>query len=228
MMQFDGKPFDLLWKRPIKYLDEPNLRGSGFSAVARVTAAQWPEFGDGEALYIKKQAQFYCRPAWNSFRATPTLRREVLFLQRARQAGVRTPRILGYGDIADGRVMLLLAAIPDVVDLDVQLTAHPAARATIIGNVAAQLVALHRAGINHGAIYPKHLLVGPAPDYDVTLIDYEKCRELPAALAARTDLMRFLRRSPFLTAADHSILGAAYRASGILGMAALLPAALRG
>ena len=228
MIQFDGKPFDKLWKRPIEYVDKPNFRGGGFSAVARVTTAQWPEFGDGGYFYVKKQAQYYCRPSWNSFRATPTLRREVLFLQRARQAGVATPRILGYGDIADGRVMLMLSALPDVQDLDVRIAAHPAARATIVGNVAALLIRLHKGGICHGAIFPKHLLVGPAPDFDITLIDYEKARELPAALAARSDLSRFLRRAPFFTDDDRKIIAAAYLGAGITAMRLLLPAALRG
>lgn len=229
MIEFDGKPFDLLWKRPIKYLDEPNLRGSGFSAVARVSAADWPEFGSGEDMYIKKQADFYCRPSWNSFRATPTFRREVLFLQRARQAGVNTARILGYGDIADGRVMLILAALPDVADLETQLTAYPGARATIISNVAETLVTLHRACISHGAVYPKHLLIGQAPDFKVTLIDFEKAREMPsAALAARGDLLRFVRRAQFLTAHDKRIIRDAYLGARFFAMRTLLPAALRG
>ena len=158
-MHLNALNFDALWHCNARLLDEPNHRGGGISTVGVADTAQWPEFATNAHLFIKRQQAFFCRPAWNAFRRTPTLRREVRFIERARAVGVAVPRVVHYAESSADRALLLLEEIDATVDLERALAAATESdRAAILRNVSAMLARLHGARILHGAVYPKHVL----------------------------------------------------------------------
>lgn len=204
--------FESIWSEEIVQLDPPNRRGKGTSCVGIVEAGEWPEFGPHLRLYVKRQQAFFCRPAWNAFRSTPTLRREVRYLQRARVLGVSVPTIVRYEESSNDRAVLILEAVTGVTDLE-QATEGTAEskRSMIYENVGKTLAKLHCARVLHGAVYPKHVLIETAAAHRVWLIDFEKARNVPSRItAARRDIARLLRHAPFMTDGDLAALTSAY------------------
>ena len=199
--------FELLWNLPARSLDAPNRRGAGTSSVAVVDAAAWPLGATSGRVFLKRQRAFFCRPAWNAFRRTPTLRREVRFLARARAIGVDAPAVAYYGEVGD-RAILAVHEVAGAVDFERALAdAHGDTRDEIVRSVGATLARLHAARIVHGALYPKHILVGTADARRVALIDFEKGRlALTAARASARDLDRLARHAPFLSERDWRLL----------------------
>ena len=199
--------FELLWNLPARSLEVPNRRGAGTSSVAVVDAGAWPLGATSGRVFLKRQRAFFCRPAWNAFRRTPTARREVRFLARARAIGVDAPTVAYYGEVGD-RAILAVDEISGAVDFERVLAgASGETRDAIIRSVGAALATLHAARIVHGALYPKHILVGAGDPRRVALIDFEKGRvALTAARASARDLDRLARHAPFLSAHDWSLL----------------------
>jgi hypothetical protein len=213
-MSGDAVDFESIWNRQVIVLDPPNRRGAGTSSAGIVEAGEWPELGPHGRLYVKRQQAFFCRPGWNAFRSTPTLRREVRYLERARGLGVSVPTVVRYAEGSGGRAVLLLAEIPGVTNLQqaIEGAADPA-RALIFENTGKMLVKLHCARVLHGAVYPKHVLVETAAPHRVWLIDFEKARDVVSRFrAAERDLDRLFRHSPFMTDADIVSLLSAYDA----------------
>ena len=211
-MRVGSVDFESLWARPISPLEQPNRRGEGTSLVGVVERGEWSEVGSHRRLYVKRQQAFYCRPMWNAFRRTPTLRREVRFIERARSLGVGAPTVVHYGEGSAGRALLVLEEVVGVVDLQRAVVgASDTDRRTVFENIGKMLAKLHSARIRHGAIYPKHLLVEVAAPHRVWLIDFEKARRVMSpSRAAERDLDRLLRHAPFMTDADLEALLAGY------------------
>jgi tRNA A-37 threonylcarbamoyl transferase component Bud32 len=203
--------FESLWNRDLAPLEPPNRRGDGFSVVCVVEAAAWPELGAHGRLYVKRQQAFFCRPAWNAFRRTPTLRRELRFIARARALGIAAPIVVRYEEGSGDRAVLVLGEIPCAQDLEHALASASAAdRSDTLKNVGEMLAKLHCARVLHGAVYPKHVLITRAAPY-TWLIDFEKARRvLSRSSAAERDLMRLLRHAPFITHDDLDVLLKAY------------------
>lgn len=182
-------------------------RGRGTSEVFLEYAQHWGA-GSGR-VYVKRQHAYSCRPPWRLFLKTPTLHRECRALNRCRRIGINVPHVVAYRE-EGGYAQLVLEAIDDALPLDHALNEPDADRATIVGNVASVIGRLHSAGWAHGALYPDHILVGPAPDYEVTLIDLEKARQ--TRLKRRDDLNRFLRYTTMMRSREVHIFRRHYRA----------------
>src|SRR5262249_24564748 len=145
-------------------------------------------------------------------RRTPTLRRERRFLDRARATGVAVPNIAYNGEGSADRAILAVEEVAGAIDLERALAASDAAlRTLILERVGDALAALRAARIVHGALYPKHVLVGVEAPYRVTLIDFEKGHTaIDVRRAARRELDRLARHAPFLTSADWAVLRQRY------------------
>ncbi len=210
-IDFEALQFDDLWSRDLHTFEEPNRRGSGMSTVGIVEPGEWPELGSTGRAYVKRQQAFFCRPPWNAFRRTPTLRRELRYLDAARALGVSVPDVAYYAEAPNDRALLVVRAIEGVVELGerVALLDVPARR-DVFESVGKMLVKLHSARIMHGAIYPKHVLV-EAGSSRVWLIDFEKARRVVSrSSAAGRDIARLVRHAPFMTGIDLEALTAAY------------------
>ncbi len=95
-MQAGAVDFEAIWSRQIASVELPNRRGAGTSCVGIVEAGDWPQLCAGRRVYVKRQQRFFCRPVWNGFRPTPTLRREIRFLEQARALGIPVPSVVRY------------------------------------------------------------------------------------------------------------------------------------
>jgi tRNA A-37 threonylcarbamoyl transferase component Bud32 len=158
----------------------------------------WVEFEcdlAGAGLFVKRQRNYLCRPLWSLGRAVPTVRRELRALKALAARGIAVPEILGY-DERDGICELRLAAVENASPFDEALRRNPNDAHSIAGNVAGVVARLHALGWNHGALYPKHVLVQGPPDYRVTLIDLEKASR---SWWHASDLDRLLRYTEFPT-----------------------------
>ncbi len=203
--------FESWWSRDVQLLDAPNRRGNGTSSVGVVDARDWPRFGPEGRLYLKRQQAFFCRPPWNTFRRTPTLRREVRFIRRARELGINVPDILSYAEASGDRAMLLLREVDHAIDLEHAVRLAGSEREGLFENLGKMLTKLHSARILHGAIYPKHVLVEVAAPKRLWLIDFEKARDVVSrSSAAQRDIARLRRHSPFMTNADLEALVSSY------------------
>ena len=211
--------FDSLWRRDLHWLDEPNRRGKGTSRVGLADAGAWPELGTTGRVYVKRQQAFFCRPAWNAFRRTPTLRREARFIAQARVLGVNVPEVVLYQEGSDDRALLVLREIDGAVDLEQSLLSlDMRERLDLFKNIGKTLAKLHSARIMHGAVYPKHVLVEVGSPR-VWLIDLEKARRVPFRSSAATrDIARLVRHAPFMTDADLDALVSAYDARAFPGL----------
>ena len=205
--------FEALWNREVYVIDEANRRGDGTSAVGVADSGNWPDLGTAGRVYVKRQQAFFCRPPWNGFRRTPTLRRELRFIEAARALGVRVPDVALYREGSNDRALLVLQEIEGALDLDKSVASlDEVEREELFKNVGKTLARLHSGQIMHGAIYPKHLLVEGTTSR-VWMIDFEKARRVAfRSRAATRDIARLVRHAPFMTGDDLEALVSAYDA----------------
>ena len=211
----DASVFDAWWERPLVWVDEPNRRRGGMSRTGVANSCDWPELATTGRIYVKRQEAFYCRPVWNAFRRTPTLRREHRFLLYCAANGIAVPRVLGYAERGD-RSLLILAAIEHTQELGRALEERATEREEILDHTLNLLKRLHHARVRHGALHPKHLLVDERR-LDVWLIDLEKARRATTRRrAAEPDLAQFFRHAPFLTQAERTRFRDAYVSADLI------------
>ena len=195
----------------MRIIDEANRRGDGTSTVGVADPGGWPDLDVAGRVYVKRQQAFFCRPPWNAFRRTPTLRRELRFLEAARALGVNVPDVALYREGSNDRALLVLREIEGALDLEKGVASlDPTDRNELFKNVGKTLAKLHSRRIMHGAVYPKHVLV-EASTARVWMIDFEKSRRVASpSRAATRDIARLLRHAPFMTDADLEALVSAY------------------
>lgn len=181
-------------------------RGRGSSEVFLEDARHWGA-GTGH-VYVKRQHDYSCRPPWRLFLKTPTLHRECRALNRCRRIGIDVPQVVAYREEGE-YAQLVLKEIDDALPLDRALSEPDSDRVTIVGNVASVIGRLHSAGWVHGALYPDHILVGPGPHYQVTLIDLEKARQ--SRLKRSDDVNRLLRYTTALDSREVNVFRNHYK-----------------
>ncbi|MCH2558561.1 lipopolysaccharide kinase InaA family protein [Alloalcanivorax sp. C16-2] len=209
--------FDDWWRLPADWVEPPNFRRGGWSAVSRLTLPG--PTGEAETLYVKRQvAQFRRTPATGG-RLRPTYFHEF-------QALSWSPTLpvvdwVCYAERGD-QAILVTRAPRGFVPLSVLAGRMPGAHlACALVSVGAALAVLHRRRLQHGACYPDHILVDPIT-LRVRLLDLERWRRrLTVAAAARSDLDQLLRRAPFLDQAGRDSL---LRTAGLYAPGLKLPA----
>lgn len=183
-------PFRLWWSLPGEYVESPNTRRGGWSGVVR---AQW----DGAPCYIKRQRNHLCRTAAHPL-GWPTASREHFYLERVRALGIPVPEVL-YHDTrrtAEGvDAVLATRALAGFVPLSCQSALTPIRRSRLAQRLGRLLGLLHRARLQHGCLYDKHIMVrwhGDTPD--IALLDLEKMRRRLTRRSAAEHDLRQLRR----------------------------------
>lgn len=152
---------------------QANERGGGRSWVYRTTD---PDVTRGRCAtaYVKEQKGYCCRALWTLGRRVPTLLREYRALRALTQIGLPVPQVLEFDRHGD-EARLVIAGVEGALSLSDALRRFPDQAEDILRRVARVVRQLHQSGWNHGALYPDHILIGPAPHHAVTLIDMEKC-----------------------------------------------------
>lgn len=203
---------EALWTWPGRAVEPPNRGRGGLSEVLRIELP-------GAIAYLKRQRGHRTRSWRAPLRGEPTLSRERRMLRAAGRAGVGTPVVVHFhaGPGRERPALLLTLALDGYAPPDPSLSAL--ARRAQLRAVAAALRALHGARIQHGALYPKHVLLAPTIDgYDVRLIDFEKARRRAwRRAAARRDLDSLSRHAAGYSRTDRLRFLLAYRGEQRLG-----------
>jgi tRNA A-37 threonylcarbamoyl transferase component Bud32 len=164
-----------------QFLALPGLIVSGHSDrhVARVT------LGHGRqaiCAYLKREhlvrwhdriVSYFDGWGWSS-----RCLREQRTLQAVAAAGIECPQWLAVGEDDHGRAFLLLAEMPDSVDLRLYLRDRrptAAARYHFARHLGTAVGRLHAAGFTHCELYAKHVLVDPL-DQSIAFIDWQRTR----------------------------------------------------
>lgn len=200
--------FDYWWTLPGHWVEAPNERRNGWSGVIRTRSSE-------HGCYIKRQRNHLCRTPTHPL-GWPTASREAYFLQQVSRLGIKVPELLFHGarhTRAGTEAILATRALDGYTALSEQTglnTAHQHALATELGTT---LGLLHRARLQHGCLYDKHIMVrwqGTHPH--IALLDLEKMRRrFSAAAAAGRDLDQLRRHQDVLAPASWAQLLAAHR-----------------
>lgn len=156
----------------MEVVKDANIRGKGRSWVYRSSA---PDITRGRCrtAFVKVQKGYYCRTLWSLGRRVPTLLREHRAINALAAMGVPVPEVIEFTVDGD-EARLVIAGVDDALPLGEAIHRYPERAEDILCRCAAVIRDLHDHGWNHGALYPVHVLVGPAPAHAITLIDFEK------------------------------------------------------
>ncbi|NMG33601.1 phosphotransferase [Azoarcus sp. TTM-91] len=195
------------WTFPGEWVEPVNRRRAGWSGVLRATQ------GD-RVLYIKRQCGHLCRTPSRPL-GWPTASREWHYLGRLAALGIPTPQPLFHGSRRGEQgqeTVLVTAELQGYRPLAEQTALSPEQRRQLAAEVGKTLGRLHRARLQHGCLYDKHIMVrwrdGQA---DVALLDLEKMRpRLRRSLAAGHDLEQLSRHQTLWQASDWQHLLAAH------------------
>ena len=181
----------------IEAVKPANERGDGRSWVYR-SIDPADTLGHCREAYIKVQTGYTCRTLWSLGRKIPTLMREYRALKRLSAIGVSVPEVLDFHAEADN-ARLVMTGVADAMPINQALETFPAHAEDILCHAATLIRNMHAHGWNHGALYPEHILVSPAPDCSITLIDVEKADKSPWHAHDLDRLLRYLHfQSPDL------------------------------
>jgi len=233
--------FDDLWNLDHVWVQPPNTRHRGFGGVARHELAL-PE-GGRSAFYFKIHRNRRVRTLTRPWRGTPALARELANHRHCAEAGVASPTPLycasrrSHGELRGILVTEALHGFRPLRDLleHWRTDGGPNAfeRRGLIEAVAAQLCALHAAGLVARSYTPNHVFVRlgdplrsgdrAGAGIDVRLIDLERIKHTPRRRAARVrDLVTLRLTAPQLRSSERLRFFEHY-----LGVDALTPEARR-
>ena len=176
--------FEKIWQLPSHWVDGINKRGDGWSGVSRVQL-NLPS-GEARNVYVKRQ-QNYGRRYRPSM---PVLEQEFNNIQRMHNLKIPTltPIYFGKQKTTEGlQAVLITEALIGFQSLQDwlqywQIHGWPsyAEQVTIINVMANTIKCLHRFGMIHGCLYPKHIFLSlDKEEPEIRLIDLEKCRYWP-------------------------------------------------
>lgn len=185
--------FEQIWNAPVEWIDAPNRNRGGWSGVGRM---QIEMRGAPVTLYIKKQQNHTSRSFLHPISGEPTFAKEFRIMRYLSQHGVVTPEVVFFAQrksSAGQQAILVTRNLEGYSGLD-QLNRHAlpiAAQHALIAAVAKAVRQMHRARIQHRALYTKHIFVNvQVQDFKITFIDFEKSRKmLLPRLQAVSDLI---------------------------------------
>jgi hypothetical protein len=184
LLQNNLHTFQNIWQLPADWLDEINQRGQGWSGVSALPL-RLPS-GEQHTVYVKRQQNYVRR-----YRpSTPVLEWEFNNIQRMQHLNIPTltPIYFGKQKAQEGlQAILMTAALTGYQSLhdwliDWQEHGWPSHKQqkAIIHVIAKAIKQLHKLGVIHGCLYPKHIFLSLEEEVPrVRLIDLEKCRYWP-------------------------------------------------
>jgi len=200
--------FEQLWSLPENWVEKPNSRRGGWSAVSTHT------FNGDVRTYVKRQRN-HCYRAIHLFgRLIPTARREWDSLIKLKDLGIPAPEAVIYGErrAKEGyQAVLITKALENYSNLTRALEELPSQedRTPVIHAVVALLKRFHGSGIQHNSLSGEHIFMKNTGNgtWAAALIDLEKCRRsLTPFLGSARDLAYFLSHTPKLTTQNKDFL----------------------
>lgn len=191
--------FEQIWDSPIDWIDEPNRNRGGWSGVGCIHLLN---NGQPITVYVKKQQNHVSRSLRHPFKGEPTFAKEFKVIRYLSAHGVITPQVVFFGQRnveAGQQAILMTENLADFQALD-QISKSAmslSAQRKLILKVAQAIRTMHGLGIQHRALYPKHVFVKSAGDcFEVGFIDLEKSRQMTFPwLQSISDLVTFNYRT---------------------------------
>jgi tRNA A-37 threonylcarbamoyl transferase component Bud32 len=211
------------WTLALREVEPGNRRRGGWSQVFRFVLA-----GVG-GVFVKRQEDHVYRSWRHPLRGRLTAEREFHALAHCREAGVAvTEPVLYACDTANGhqRGVLVTRALDGYRGLDTVTrgTSWPdrLSRGRLLRQTALLVRTLHAARLEHGCLYPKHVMVqdtwlmtGDQAGPPLVLIDLEKCtRRWRRATCRLRDLDSLNRRAEDWSRTDRRRFLGHYLAAG--------------
>jgi len=211
---------DQTWAYEGEWFEAPNRARGGWSGVNLIALPVLPVEGatdkskaETSYFYMKRQSAFTRRTFTNFLHGEPTFLREYQVIKYLAARGVGVPE-LAFFAYKKQQAVLITAALQDYVPLsDWFLTANAvqlkAFKKSLLRAVAKAVKAMHAAGVQHRALYAKHIFVkqnttNNAEDvFQIAMIDFEKSRITPWAwLLKLADLITLNYRTEGLSRTD--------------------------
>lgn len=175
--------FDQLWAKKIEWFEEPNFRRGGWSGVGHVVLRTEHDELD---VFVKKQKNHGRKTLFHPKVGEPTFKREFLRLQYLEKHQINAAKVVFYAEQhGEGdKAILITETLMDYFPLDTILEQdsidHALSRKQrrrLLSSVAQLLKKFHVSGLEHRALYAKHIFVKNASTTpEVALIDLEKSR----------------------------------------------------
>jgi len=195
------------WGFPGEWVEPVNRRRAGWSGVLRAVQGE-------RVFYIKRQCGHLCRTLTRPL-GWPTASREWHYLNCLATLGIAAPQALFHGSRRGEQgpeTVLVTAELQGYRPLAEQTELAPEQRRQLATEVGKTLGRLHRARLQHGCLYDKHIMVrwrGESPE--IALLDLEKMRpRLRRSLAAAHDLEQLSRHQDIWCDTDWQQLLAAH------------------
>lgn len=186
-----GPDLDFWWTLAGDWVEPPNDARSGWSGMLRT-------FVGDRFYYVKRQRNFLCRSLRHPF-GWPTAVREWHALLRMRDLGLKVPVPVFFGmrRTPEGiEAAVVTEELTGFAPLSEQTGLAADARGALAHCIGRYLGTMHRARLQHGCLYDKHIMVrwvGGSPE--IALIDLEKMRRRwSAGAAVQRDLEQLRRR----------------------------------
>lgn len=191
--------FEQIWDSPIDWIDEPNRNRGGWSGVGCI---QLLNNDQPITLYVKKQQNHVSRSLRHPFKGEPTFAKEFKVIGYLNLRGVIVPQVVFFAQrsVKAGQQAILITenlagfqALDQINNTAMSLSAQR----SLITKVAQAVRNMHGLGIQHRALYPKHVFVKSAGDtFEVGFIDLEKSRQMTFPwLQSISDLVTFNYRT---------------------------------
>lgn len=192
--------FDQIWDYPVQWIDTPNQNRGGWSGVGCVEV-----LSDSKpvTLFVKKQLNHTTRTWLHPFKGVPTFAKEFHMMRYLQAHGVATPNVIFFAQRTtnDGQHAILITEMLtgyQPLDSISMATISLLQKRELLRCVARTIHNMHKLGIQHRALYAKHIFIKPnGQSFDVALIDLEKYRRMVfPSIQSIVDLITLNYRTP--------------------------------
>lgn len=198
--------FQKLWDYKVNWFEAPNENRGGWSGVGRV---ELPQSEGAITLFIKKQQNHTSRTWRHPIKGEPTFVKEFRTIGYLQARGIKVPETVFFGQRqsdAGWQAILITENLNGYQPLD-EINPNEMSlqeKRILLKSVAKTVRKMHQTGVQHRALYLKHLFVKKnAGGFDVAVIDLEKARKIRLPLLqALADLITLNYRSTGWTASN--------------------------
>lgn len=185
--------FEDFWDLPPIFVDDINYRRGGWSGVSVLTLPD----GDSQRKYFVKRQVNQLRYSISKPLGVLTFEHEVIGIKRNQKLGLPAIDIACWGvnKAAGSTRGLLVTADTGIVSLEELLSSYQLSPSfeRLLHRCGEQLLEMHNRGIQHGALYPKHIFLDQQTG-TINLIDFERARKKTFVRKAITaDLRQLLK-----------------------------------
>jgi len=176
------KRFSDIWNVEVDWFEEPNQRRGGWGGVGKLTLS---DNGLNHGIFLKRQQNHLRKTFKHPFSGLPTFAAEYEMIQHLAKHQVPSLKIVAFGvrrSVEGYQSILMTEELVGFESLEICTEKIFASKPSlseqnlIIRQVATTVAKLHKSGIQHRSLYPKHLFIDKNFLKNVVVIDLENSR----------------------------------------------------